>query len=128
VTGHLVLMTGGFLLFLGVLLLLGIVLGVVVVVLVVGSAKGVGQWSRDNRAPLETSPATMVTKRSDVHRGADGATVRTAYYATFELRSGERLELAVSGRDYGQVAEGDRGQLTRQGSRFKAFARTPQDR
>jgi len=47
----------------------------VVSVLVVGSAKGVGQWSRDNRAPLETSPATIVTKRSDVHRGADGASV-----------------------------------------------------
>lgn len=32
----------------------------------------------------------------------------TTYFVTFEEPSGERLELMVTGREFGQLAEGDR--------------------
>ena len=47
----------------------------------------------------------------------------TSYYDTFEVESGSRMELAVSGEEYGMLAEGDRGRLTFQGTRYKGFER-----
>ena len=47
----------------------------------------------------------------------------TFYYTTFEVESGDRMELAVSGQDFGMLAEGDTGRLTFQGTRFKGFER-----
>ena len=38
------------------------------------------------------------------------ATIRlqiTSYYVTFQVESGDRMELSVSGREYGMLAEGD---------------------
>ena len=49
----------------------------------------------------------------------------TAYFVTFEEPSGERLELMVTGREFGQLAEGDRGHLMHQGTRYKGFTRKP---
>jgi hypothetical protein len=49
----------------------------------------------------------------------------TAYFATFELESGERLEFVLSGRAYGLLAEGDSGTLTYQGTRYHGFERGP---
>ena len=46
-----------------------------------------------------------------------------SYYATFEVESGDRLELQVSDYEYGQLAEGDRGKLTFQRKRFLKFER-----
>lgn len=44
------------------------------------------------------------------------------YYVTFQLsHTNERHELPVNGRYDGQLAEGDEGQLTIQGTRFKGF-------
>ena len=48
---------------------------------------------------------------------------RTIYYATFEFISGDRLELRVSGEEYGMLAEGDAGVLTFQGTRYLGFER-----
>ena len=45
------------------------------------------------------------------------------YFVTFEVASGDRMELAMSGREYGLLVEGDRGQLTFQGSRYLSFDR-----
>jgi hypothetical protein len=47
----------------------------------------------------------------------------TAYFVTFEEPSGERRELPVSGVEFGQLAEGDRGHLIHQGTRYKGFTR-----
>ena len=74
----------------------------------------------------------MVTaKRTNVsrHSGADGVghtASSTTYYATFEVESGDRMELQLSGQDYGLLAEGDRGYLTFQGSRYLGFEREQQ--
>lgn len=48
----------------------------------------------------------------------------TSYYATFEVESGDRMELQLSGQEYGQLAEGDTGVLSFQGTRFLSFDRT----
>ena len=85
----------------------------------------------------ETKPVTVEalvkTKRMDSYHTAptyDGegrmtssGTHHTSYYATFEVESGDRLELQVSDYEYGQLAEGDRGKLTFQRKRFLKFER-----
>lgn len=91
--------------------------------------KVISQWNYNNHQPVLTVDARVVTKREDVSHHAhnmddhvsDSST--TYYYTTFEVQSGDRMELAVSGRDYGMLAEGDMGRLTFQGTRFKSFER-----
>ena len=93
--------------------------------------RNVKQRRRDDASPRLTVPATVVTKRTAVDsRRHTNATTHTRhvsystnYYATFQFESGDRLELAVDGGDYGMLVEGDRGQLSFQGSRFLGFAR-----
>ena len=48
----------------------------------------------------------------------------TYYYVTFEVDSGDRMELGVEDAEYGLLVEGDRGRLTFQGTRFLGFERT----
>ena len=57
--------------------------------------------------------------------GAHGfhSTSSTSYYVTFQVESGDRMELQVSGREYGMLAEGDIGKLTFQGTRYLSFER-----
>ena len=42
---------------------------------------------------------------------------------SFEVKSGDRMELAVTGKEYGQMVEGDVGELSFQGTRFLGFER-----
>ncbi len=44
-------------------------------------------------------------------------------FVTFELEKGERIELGVKGSEYGMLAEGDRGRLSYQGTRYLGFER-----
>jgi hypothetical protein len=48
---------------------------------------------------------------------------RTTYYVTFEFESSDRLELTVSGQEYGQLVGEDIGNLTFQGTQFIEFVR-----
>ena len=51
-------------------------------------------------------------------------TISTTYYVTFQVESGDRMEMSVSGSEYGTLAEGDKqGKLTFQGTRFLTFNR-----
>ena len=88
--------------------------------------QNVRQWNRDNHSPKLTVPATVVAKRDERHRHRSGNSTRyrTHYYATFQFESGDRLELELQGHEYGLIVEGDRGNLTFQGSRFLGFVRT----
>lgn len=47
----------------------------------------------------------------------------TTYYVTFQVESGDRMELHVSGIEYGMLVEGDYGKLTFQGTRYLEFVR-----
>jgi len=84
------------------------------------------QWNKDNRSPKLTVPVTVIAKRDDRRRRRNGDHVhhRTYYYATFQFESGDRMELELQGHEYGLIVEGDRGNLTFQGSRFLEFKRT----
>ncbi len=69
----------------------------------------------------------MVSKRSEVSRRHNAGThtshTSTSYYVTFQVASGDRMELPVSGSEYGMLAEGDYGDLTFQGTRYLRFER-----
>ena len=93
--------------------------------------KGIGEWTKNNHSPKLTVPATVVTKRTDVHRrssgGANGHShhrTYTNYYVTFEFESGDRMELHLEGSEYGLLVEGDKGKLSFQGTRYLGFERT----
>ena len=45
------------------------------------------------------------------------------FHVTFQVESGDRMELPVSGREYGMLAEGDIGKLTFKGTRYLSFER-----
>ena len=83
--------------------------------------------SRRKEAPRLTVTAEIVAKRTKVfhNQQSDGfsTTTSTSYYVTFEVKSGDRMELAVTGKEYGQMAEGDVGELSFQGTRFLGFER-----
>lgn len=103
---------------------------IVIAFFIITAVKGIGQWHHNNEAPLLCVEASVVTKRtsvthhhhSDANMGTHGMT-NTDYYVTFETDTNSRLEFHVSGREYGQLAEGDRGKLTFQGTRYQRFER-----
>lgn len=100
----------------------------VAVVIVVTIIRNLSQWNKNNHSPRLTVPATVVAKRVNVthhHSGTDMAQCHTstAYYATFQVESGDRMELSLPGREYGLLVEGDRGNLSFQGTRFLGFER-----
>ena len=96
-------------------------------VIIMQLVRGAARCRRNNRSPVLTVEAVVVTRRSEVHRlhSADGLHPAAShrYYATFEVESGDRMELALSGSEYGLLAEGDRGRLCFQGTRYLGFER-----
>ena len=97
---------------------------------VFAAARGVKEWSKNNASPRLSVPATVRTMRTEtthsMHAAGNGAhhtSSATHYYATFEFESGDRQEFSVSGREYGLLAEGDRGTLHFQGTRYLGFTR-----
>lgn len=85
------------------------------------------QYHRNNQSPRLTVEAKVVAKRTNFHRssGTDHSTGHghTTYYVTFEVASGDRMELSMTGPEYGLLVEGDWGDLSFQGTRFLGFAR-----
>ncbi|QJC53355.1 DUF2500 domain-containing protein [Paenibacillus albicereus] len=106
---------------------LTILIAVIAVIIGAGLIRSYASWSRSSAQPLLSVKAAVVSKRSRVRSQQpyeEGQQqTRTDYYATFQVESGDRLEFTVSGRDYGQLAEGDVGKLTFRGSRFQGFER-----
>ena len=99
------------------------VLGTMVYIFV----KNISTWNKNNNSPRLTVTAKIVAKRTKVfhNQQSDGfsTTTSTSYYVTFEVKSGDRMELSVAGKEYGQMAEGDVGELSFQGTRFLGFER-----
>ena len=92
--------------------------------------RSIKEWTKNNNSPRLTVPARAVAKRQSVshhdHVGNDGMTnhhTSTSYYVTFEVESGDRMELHVTGSEYGMIAEGDYGKLSFQGTRYLSFER-----
>lgn len=100
--------------------------------IIVRSVQGAKQWKKNNDSPVLTVDATVVTKRTDVHHhhhntGTDDmnhmSSSHTTYYVTFEVESGDRMELEVGDKEYGMIVERDIGKLTFQGTRYLGFER-----
>ena len=94
---------------------------------IVTIVRSIGEWNKNNHSPRLTVPATIVTKRTNVTHHHTGEThhthTSTSYYVTFQVESGDRMELQVSGKEYGLLVEGDRGTLSFQGTRYLSFER-----
>ena len=99
---------------------------------IVVAVKGISQWNKNNHSPRLTVPATIVAKRTNVSHhhhhnhagtGMHHSSTSTTYYVTFQVESGDRMELHVAGHEFGMLIEGDRGMLTFQGTRYLGFER-----
>ena len=95
------------------------------------AVRGIMQWNKNNHSPRLTVDATVVSKRTNVshshhHHGAGHGvhhSSSTSYYVTFQVDSGDRMELHMAGHEFGLLVEGDRGKLTFQGTRYLGFER-----
>lgn len=105
-----------------------LVIGVFITIFV----KGIGQWNKNNKSPQLTVPATLIAKRTNVSRHHHGGVgdhhhhhhhTSTSYYVTFQVESGDRMEFHINGQEYGLLIEGDRGNLSFQGTRYLGFER-----
>jgi len=97
-------------------------------IFVITAAKGIGEWNKNNNSPRLTVPAVVVAKRTNISRHHSAGNhhhhhTSTSYYVTFEVDSGDRMELHVDGTEYGLLVEGDLGELTFQGTRYLGFER-----
>lgn len=110
------------------------------IIIVFTFVKGIATWFKNNNSPRLTVSARIVAKRQNTTHnnqpnagdisGAHGfhTISSTSYYVTFQVDSGDRMELSVSGSEYGVLAEGDKGQLTFQGTRYLTFDRKIESR
>ena len=88
----------------------------------------ISEWNHNNHSPRLTVPAVVVAKRGHTSHHHDAGNLThshssTTYYATFQFESGDRLELHIPHNQFGYLVEGDRGELTFQGTRFLGFER-----
>ena len=98
-----------------------LVFGIFVVTII----SSIGEWNKNNHSPKLTVSAVVVAKRTNVsHHHHDHHTHHsTSYYVTFQVDSGDRMELHMTGQEYGMLVEGDRGNLSFQGTRYLGFER-----
>ena len=76
----------------------------------------------DRSAPQRRSDARVVDKRTHL-TGGGNTPVEQRYFLTFQLASGERVELSVPGAVSGTLVPGDEGALEWKGSRYLDFDR-----
>ncbi len=105
-----------------------LVFGLVLCVFIAAAVKGLSQWNKNNHSPRLTVEATVVSKRANISRRHSAGDMHhshtsTSYYVTFQVASGDRMELHMAGSEYGLLVEGDRGMLTFQGTRYLGFER-----
>lgn len=87
------------------------------IIIVFTFVKGIATWFKNNNSPRLTVSARIVAKRQNTTHnnqpnagdisGAHGfhTISSTSYYVTFQVDSGDRMELSVSGSEYGVLAE-----------------------
>ena len=93
--------------------------------------RSISQFIKNENSPILTVPATVADMRRKTHHhhhnhggtGMHHTTHSTTYYVTFQVESGDRMELHVAGHEFGMLIEGDRGMLTFQGTRYLGFER-----
>ena len=108
-----------------IIAVIAVLIVALIVVAVMGIVRNAGTRGAQSSLPVLTTESRVVAKRTMV-TGGGGTMASTTYYATFEGANGARMELGVDPTAYGQLAEGDWGQLTFQGARYISFARRGQ--
>ena len=108
--------------------LFGFVFVLFIAIIIFTILRGLLQRNKNNHSPQLTVEAAIVSKRMAVSHHNGGAhgehmSTSTSYYVTFQVESGDRMELSVRGKEYGLLAEGDYGRLTFQGTRYLGFQR-----
>ena len=103
---------------------------IVIGMFIMTAVRGISQWNKNNNSPRLTVEATVVAKRTNVTHHHNGGVnehhhhhTSTSYYVTFQVQSGDRMELHMSGHEYGMLVEGDQGMLSFQGTRYLGFER-----
>ena len=96
----------------------------VVGIIIFSLVQRITTWNKNNQSPRLTVPVVVVAKLENVTQhqhanagdssGAHGfhTTTSTSYYVTFQVESRDRIELCVSGAEYGMLVEGDFGRMT----------------
>ncbi|GAB6088254.1 DUF2500 domain-containing protein [Alkaliphilus crotonatoxidans] len=107
-----------------------VVFGTIIVMII----KGIGQWSYNNKQPVLSVAAKVVTKRTNVSSSSHHAgnnlhhtSTDTSYYVTFQVESGDRMEFLVKPQEYSMLVEGDVGILKFQGTRYLGYERRLQE-
>jgi hypothetical protein len=109
--------------------IIGAVFIIVIGIILVRIIKGAAEWSNNNNSPRLTVDATVVTKRekhtrnNNIHNNMHHYSGVSTYFTTFQVESGDRVELKIPEKEYGMLAEGDIGKLTFQGTRYVNFER-----
>lgn len=101
---------------------IAIVFIIVISVIIITVIKNISSWNKNNNSPVLTVQAKVVTKRTAVRGGGEHRAYND-YFVTFEVESGDRMELEVKDNDYGILVEGDQGHLHFQGTRYLGFNR-----
>ena len=89
-------------------------------------AKNISQWLKNENSPRLTVPAkTVDMRRKTHHHHSNGHHHHSyTYHVTFEVESGDRMELKVSRSEYGMLMVGESGKVSFQGTRYLGFVRT----
>ncbi len=102
-----------------------------IIVAIIGSTLKKNAYNR--RQPVLAVSSRILAKRTNLthHHGNSTDSMNhshtsTTYYATFEVESGDRLELQLPASEFGLLIEGDYGKLTFQGTRYLGFVRDQQ--
>lgn len=87
--------------------------------------KNIGQWFRNENSPRLTVPAKIVDmQRKTHHHHTNGHHHHShTYHVTFEVESGDRMELKVSRSVYDMLTVGESGKVSFQGTRYLGFER-----
>ena len=87
--------------------------------------KNIAQWFQNENAPrLAVSAKVVDMRRKTHHHHSNGHHHHThTYHVTFEVESGDRMELKVSRSEYDMLTVGDTGRVSFQGTRYLGFDR-----
>lgn len=96
----------------------------------VAMARVIAQWFKNEKSPRLTVPAVIVDKqRKTHHRRSSGHRHHThSYHVTFQVESGDRMELRVLRIEYEQLLVGDKGRVSFQGTRYLGFEREMEEK
>ena len=102
-----------------------IVFFLVIAVFVFTFVKIITEWVSNNNSPRLSVDAKIVDKHMTTHHHHHNGhhSHSHSYFITFEVQSGDRMELRVPRTEFGLLVEGDEGVLSFQGTRFLGFER-----